>query len=91
MLLVGLVVDCCSEREEPTWRPEGVFVVVPRRRRGVLDVDALLQSSKGSGDLCCLVRVDDDGRTMLSSGCFSCLVVEVNGRPLVSLGSDIAD
>jgi hypothetical protein len=67
-MFVGLDADRCAEREEPVWGPDDASMVVPGRRRELVDLDPSLDSSKGRDDLRCLVRVDDGGLILLPSG-----------------------
>jgi hypothetical protein len=89
-MLAELVVDRCSEREEPAWGPDGAVTVVPGRRR-VVDFEASLLSSDGCDGLRCLNRLDDGSLIVLPSDCCSCLMFEASRRLLESLGLDIAD
>lgn len=90
-MLVGLAADRCAEREEPVWGPDEAFVVFPGRRREAVGVYPSLESSDGCDDLRCLMRGDDDELILLHSGCCGSWMGVASGRPLVSLGSDIAD
>lgn len=67
------------------WGPDDACLVVPGRRR---DLDGSSGSSDESDVLQCWVRVDDGCWIVLPSGW---LVVEANGRPPVSMGSDMTD
>jgi hypothetical protein len=78
-----------SPREEPVWGPNDASFLFPGRRRDAVDLVPPMRSSddweflrlRRIGDCCCCCGV-------LPSGCW---IVEANGRPPVSLGSDIAD
>jgi hypothetical protein len=89
--LLGLVVERFLGREEPAWGLDGVFEFVPGRRRGLVGSGTLLQSSDDGDDLGSLVLDGDDGLIVVLPCCGSCLVDRASGRPLVSLGSDMAD
>jgi hypothetical protein len=75
-MFAGPTEDRCWEREGPAWGPEGVFVVVPGRRRDLAGLVTSPRSSNDGDDV-------DEGLIVLASGCRSFLLVEACGRPLV--------
>jgi hypothetical protein len=71
--------------------PGGAFMVVPGRRRGCVALVASLRSSDDGEGLRCLEEADDGRLIALVFGCCSGSAVKASRRPLVSLGSDMAD